>query len=989
MSISIEDQYHAALGAVQSGDIDLLEKVLTNPAAISPADHKTLGSILGLKRGFLRAAVDIVGDPLVWVSMFFAKKFPTSMFIKGTIPQRMIGSANEFSGVSLLARPVEQFFRGTNIPRLDGLFLKRQTEVMQVGNRIFDEILARPNWGKGEMEKVSLILEGRRSPGDPPELNRLADRIRVHMNSLWDFLGKTHQVSGGFESGDLTRASSRPFTPNEAPRFLRDYLPHIPLASETAVMEIGGKEALARLTKGRFRQIYELAGQGPESVWTPDAANRLSSNFIQYQQHLNRAGAKVFNERLFKRVRNNVPLNSEQGQDLFITDLNIVLQKYVHSVAKTYALNAPLSAHERRISSTLIEDPVTGFTKRIFPTQEPIIVQVINEGLGAVGGTLETKTIAGTKRTVERVVPGSANMPTMLSLRNLVRDLKGSASEDQILFGNLFNPIYRTVNGLQQRLGKKKTNQLSAAVESVERGRKDREFTNRLTSYFYGTTLGFNPLGTLKNLFQPFLTTAPALGMGPTFEGYRVLRKRVPQYATEFVQQRRLLANSSLSGIERLNLALDKSFQKVFPELSRQGIRADPRLFEVSEADLVTDVLGNPKFRSFDAYNKFLLQPFTHSELSNQVVTFFGGKAAIRKALRRGEIDMPSPGGSPLSNTEMEGFLDSEAGALVNSLQFKPGPGSRTVFQSMIPTPLRMFTSFPIRLGNFFAESTVRGALTEKQLQTAGVIDKLFGGRNLGTLARTFLYGKVLNEGLRQGLGVDMSSAMGITGPFDISPTDRRIFSLPIPPVVGVVTGTVSALATRDIDRLQPLELPGIGKVPIPKVLVPLGIPGSRIVRAARQYQPELGGFVDENERLMFEGNTTDAILASLGIPLDKFRRTKNSMMELNQMRGEMRDIKRNIAHAMMNSDFDTVDREANRFQELFPDFAAFSSPIPSVKDLMRTDRHSRQTSVQRMLTTFGRSAPLLEIPIYQQDPDLVNVEASRFLFPSAVGAGG
>lgn len=984
MPISIEDQYHAALGAVQSGDIDLLEKVLTNPAAISPTEHRTLGSILGLKRGFLRAAVDVVGDPLVWMAMFFAKKFPTSMYIKGTIPQRMIGSSNEFSGISLLARPVEQFFRGKNIPRLDGLFLKRQTEVMKVGNRIFDEILARPNWNKGEMEKVSLILEGSRSPSDSPDLIRLADRIRTHMNSLWDFLGKTHQVSGGFEGGDLVRASSRPFTPREAPRFLRDYLPHIPLASETAVMEIGGAEALQRLTKGRFRQIYELAGEGPESVWTVDAADRLSSNFIRYQKHLNSVGAKVFNERLFRRIRNDIPLNSEQGQELFITDLNIILQKYVHSVAKTYALNAPLSPHERRISGTLVEDLATGGSKRIFPTEEPIIVQIINEGLQAVGGTLETKTIAGTNRTVERVVPGSANMPTMLSLRNLVRDLKGSASEDQILFGNLFNPIYKTVDGLRNRLGTKKVNQLSAAVESVERGRRDREFTNRITSYFYGTTLGFNPLSTLKNLFQPFLTTAPALGIGPTIAGYKVLRQRVPQYASEFVTQRGLLANSSLSGIEKLNLALDKSFQKVFPELSKQGIRADPRLFEVSEADLVTDVLGNPKFRSFDAYNKFLLQPFTHSELSNQVVTFFGGKEAIRKALRRGEIDYPRPDGIPLNAAELEGFLNSEAGSLVNALQFKPGPGSRTVFQSMIPTPLRMFTSFPIRLGNFFAESTVRGALTEKQLQTAGIIDKLFGGRNLGTLARTFLYGKILNEGLRQGLGVDMSSAMGITGPFDISPTDRRIFSLPIPPIVGVVTGTVSALATRDIDRLQPIELPGLGKFPIPKVLVPLGIPGSRIVRAARQYRPELGGFVDDNDRLMYEGNTVDAVLAGLGIPLDKFRRTKNSMMELNQMRGQMREIKRNIAHAMMSADLDTVDSEAARFGELWPDFAAFSSPIPSLKDLMRTERHARQTSVQRMLTTFGKSGSLLEFQIYQQDPDLINIEESRYLFSGA-----
>lgn len=982
MPISIEDQYNAALGAVQSGDIDLLEKVLTNPAAISPTEHKTLGSLLGLKRGFLRAAVDMVGDPLIWIAYFFSRRFPTSNFIKGTIPQRMIGASNEFSGWSILARPVEQFFRGTNIPRMDGLYMKRKAEVMKIGNQMIEELMFRPNW-KAEMPTVSLLREGQPVPGASPELRRVADRLGERMQSMWQFLNKAHQVEGGFAGMDITPATSRPFTPTEAPRWIRDYLPHIPLASVESTMEIGGAKALERLTKGRFRQIYDSAKDFPQDVWTVDAADRLSSNFIRYQSHMNRAGAKVFNERLFRRVQHGIPLESEGGQIRYITDLNIVLEKYVHSVAQTYALSAPLTAHERRIASTLIEDPVTGLPKRIFPTSEPIVVQVINEGLKAAGGKLETVAIAGTNKTYQRVAAGSANMPTMLSLRNLVRDLKGSASEDQVLFGSLFNPIYRTVDSLRSKIGGRKVNQLAAAVDSIERGRKDREFTNRITSYFYATTLGFNPLSTLKNLFQPFLTTMPALGMGPTFAGYQVLRKKLPQYASEFIHQRRLLGNTTLNGVQKINLALDKSFQKTFPELAEQGIRADPRLFEVSERELVADSLGNPRFRNFEAYNRFLLQPFTQSELSNQVVTFYGGKEAIRKAFRRGEMDIPtSPEGRLLSSTEIEAFLNVEAGALVNSLQFKPGPGSRTVFQSMIPTPFRMFTSFPIRLGNFFAESTVRGALTEKQLQTAGVIDRLFGGRNLGTVARVFLYGKILNEGLRQGLGVDMSSAMGITGPFDVSPTDRRLFSLPIPPVVGVVQGTVTALATRDIDRLQPLEIPGVGKFPIPKILVPLGIPGSRVARAVRQYRPDLGGFTDDNERLMFEGNTVDAILAGLGIPLDKFRRMKNSMMELNQMRGQMREIKRNISHSMLQGDFDAAEGEVNRYNELFPEWAAFSTPIPSRKDLVRTRRTARQTSVQRMLRTFEKDASLLlEASFYQQDPDLIAEESSRFLF--------
>jgi hypothetical protein len=826
------------------------------------------------------------------------------------------------------------------------------------------------------MKTVSLLLEGQSPSAATPELVNLAKKIRTGMDDVWGLLAKTQKVTGGFSSSDgVQLARARPFTLQEAPRYLRDYLPHIPLYGNESTLTLSGTDALKKLMSSKQAQMFDLAKRSPLEVWTPDASGRLGSHFGRYQEFMQRVGAQVFNPRLFKRSRTGIRLQSQEGEGLFETDLNIILQKYFHSAARTYALNTPVTALEQSLVRTSVEG-ADGIVRFIRPSREPIIVQIINEGLGAAGPLREIQRSVRGTNVVERFLdPRSLNAPTVGALRTLVREVKGMSDTGEILFGNLFNTIrHKASTQLGSILGKKGMDNLEASISHVQRDAHGADLSRRVTSYFYASTLGLNTASSLKNLMQPFLTTMPTIGVGATLKGYGVLRQRMPLYANSFMRNRQILGqNPRLNAVQKINLAQEKAFHEAFPELAASGIKADPRAFELSEAALVRDISRTGKVRSVDDYFKLMLQPFTQAELSNQVVTFYGGKERLKQMMRVGELDIPRHVQTQraLSGAEMDSFLNLEASNLVNMTQFRPGAGSRSVLQTMIPPPFRMFTSFPLRLGNLMADSTVRGALTDAQMKEAGLFARLTGGRNYGTLARTYLFGRTVNEGLREVLGVDMSDALGISGPFTGIVESGKIASpLTFSPLPGVVMGMASFTSSRDLKDLKPLSLPVVGDIPIPKTLVPGGVQISRMSKAARAFRPDLGGFVDEDERLMYEGDTPDAILGMLGVPLEKERRMREAMDRNHANVNRVRQLRRRYATASMTYDFDTMDSLDRQYQEEFPGVGPLTL---SRKDLARYRESARMTATQRTLKALGRTMGFLaEQDLYRHDPDLV-----------------
>ncbi|MFM9966692.1 MAG: hypothetical protein ACKV2Q_36430 [Planctomycetaceae bacterium] len=999
MPLGLQDQFNLAMQSVTTGDIDTFERLLTNPDAVTIADQRTVAEKLGIKKGLLSAFVNVGSDPTVWLAYWMSRRFPTSAWLRGSIPQRFVGDDAKYTGLSFVGRPIEGFFRGTNIPRLTALAQYRQGKVMEVARGMFQRFMDRPNW-KDEMPIVSMLREGLDPPGATPELRGIADGIGKDMDELWGFLKQAWRVEGGFDGVDVTRARTRPMDAREAPKYLRNYVPHIPLTTNESVVRMSGTEALRAMAKSNKSQALKVKGERLLDVWTPDKADRLSSDFGRYQAAMNRFGAEIFNPRLFQRHRTN--LNLQNGQDLLVTDLNYILQRYVHGVARTYSLNAPITDAERAM---------VGLNTWRMPTNEPIIAQVINEGLDASGATYaqRTRRIRGTNRVIETVVPGSENAPVRTALRQLVRNLKGESSEDEILFGNMFSAVRQKLSDWGQANGVHKLaiNKTDAAISSFERNADYRRMSNGLASYFYGTTLGLNPWSAMQNLLQPILTTGPAIGLGSVVAGMRTLRERMPRYATEIGNQMRLLrANPQFAGptgaIRRLNIGSERAFELTFPELAQQGIKIDPRVFDVDERTLQDIGMGRAGFTKRDDIFRFIMQPFTFSEQANRISTFYGAKHAIAKAMKTGEYEIPASTrtGQPMGADELNDLLNFEAGIATRELQFTPGPGSKTVWQNILPAPLRQFTSFFTRLGSHMADSTVKGAMTNQAMQDVRVFKTLqargvtalnpfasdaesvaaqqkllsFGtGRNMGTLARMFLYSRILTDGMRDTIGVDLSAAVGLTGPFQSMSSDDLSIALPVPPIPKALFATVGAATTRDMKRLQPMRLPGIGEIPIPRTLIPGGVAISRAVRAVQSFRPDLGGFVDDDERLMYRSGTPEMILAALGVPLDKQRRSRDIMERVHANRTAIRNYRRRFSVAAMNADYETIDGLRQSYAEQFPDMPALDV---SDKDVDRYREQARMTSVQRMLGTMGEAGRFLEQDIYEFEPELL---APRF----------
>ncbi len=965
--IPLDRQFDLAMQSVGMGDIDLLTKLFTDPMAITPEEMRSSSEKLGFKDRFTKALVDMGTDPVVWAGFLMSKRFPAMAWLKGIVPTRFVGANNQFNGIGHFTRPVQEYFRGTTVPRLLALQQFRESKVREIGAEM-QRVMERPNWSH-EMPIVSMLMEGQPVAGATPELQRIATDLRGKMDNIWRLVSKTQKIRGGFEGEQISTARAENSPPSEAPRYLRDYLPHFPLLGDASTVELAPTEALKRLGMGKTAQVLEAAQQNPAHVWEIDRSNRLASNFARYQLFLNKTQGNVWNPNLFRRMRMNTPLQSLEGQELFVTDLNVILQKYVHSAAKTYALNTPLTPYERALATVIREDG-----SRDIPSAEPIIVQLINRGLATTGARLAERPVAGTANVDRVLVRGSENPHALTALQTLVRAAKGDMDEGEIWMGNLFSSIGAKFDSLTQNVGYKPKLQVDAALKALQRNKQQSAIENGIVSFFYSSTLGMNPWSAIQNLLQPIVTSGPALGIGPVLRGIRETGMRAGQYARAFNAEMRVLGQvrpgAALWG-HRVNEAAQRAFNSTFPELAEAGMKLDPRMFDVRpEAVQAFGPRARRAFATYDDYARFLLQPFTHAELMNQTSTFFAAKSRLKQAMRTGEYETPLDiYGKPLMGEALNQWLNFEATNVVNATQFRPGPGGHTIFQSKLPAPLRMFQTFMTRAGSFFTESTVRGALTQKQLETAGMLERLFGGRNWGTVGRVLMYGRLAQHGAADILDVDLSGATGITGPFTFTPQGEWLAPLAIPPVAGTIIGVASAAANRDISKLKPLRLPGVGEIPWPKTLFPGGTAITRVAKAVQQFRPDLGGFVDDDERLMSRGNNTDLALAMLGVPTEHNRRSREYLDRVGDVRMRVNAFRRQYAKAHATLDLDGMAALEQQWSETFKDWPPLTV---TARDSRRYSQSARMPMIQRMLQSMGQSGRFLAAEIYEADPEII-----------------
>lgn len=1016
--LELIDQLHVMRNALTRGDLDLMSRALADPNILGPADNQTLAESMGLSNPFVSWAVNVVADPTIWIAALLARRVPLRAWLGGGIPDRFTGMGLSFGKLSEIFKPVNQAFRGTGIDKRIATGLFRQSHFIRTAAPLMESLES-----LSDNELIAFVRSREEGvlAGVTDLVKTASARATKFFEDTWPLLSRADDIRGGPRGmGESSTISFGPFRDQTsgklvefvpAPRNFAELIPHLPILSSEGTLAIGGVDALTRMAargKDRLMQALSVDGLGIQRAtmklddgktfqgvvelgpWRVDrATDTLRVDMGKFQRMMSGTTGESFFGHLKARKR-NVPLFSEQGQRSFVLDARHIMAEYVRGAARNYAWNVPLSETERSVASYLVENPnpiasaAGRIIDRFIPQRlgaEPLMIQIQKAAIESMGGTVESSLLAGTEAWTRPVRLLKFRTPAVAgklsALDHLTKSLRGHFDESEQLFGNAFSSIATSAENMLGRTdpGRRAMRKLATQFEFMKRDSTNRGISNFLTSYSYHTTLGLNVLSALGNSLQTLLTTMPAIGVSASLQGASDVARRLPRYAREVVQGVR--SSPQKVSIRNLPKIAGKAWERTFPELSEFGITVDPRAFDIDPRLLEQTAEGRLGgfFKATEDYGKWLLAPFSAVENMNRSIAFFGTRRAFfqtfkvnpgltgipRELLREGQF-FDDAAGKLLPNVDQ--FINLHAASTVSATQFLSGGGTRTILQDQIAPWMRTFWSFPLRLGSFMGESTVRGAMTKAELATASTFERMTGGRNFGVLAKMYLFGSITQSGFRDVLGLDVNRYVGF-GPIEFGGPNTVGGIVPIPPVAGAFITTGKALVNREFDRTQAMELPGIGRIPIPKTLVPAGVAFSRLARAVNQFQPDTGGFVDDDGRLMRRAGAYDQIMAGLGIPLEKARRERIQLAQLNVRSDRIRELRRKFALSLIEGDFDQTDKLAQRYEKLFPGMGGLN--IES-SDLRTYAENSRVPRLARRLQSLGKeqrlqlSAEFLEI---------------------------
>lgn len=1005
MPLTLLEQLDIFTNSMSQGDIGLMARALREPALISPVESKTMAERLGLSNGFVSWVANVATDPTVWIAALLARKYPPWLWSRG-ISKRHIGMATEFTGVSKLVRPVSTFFRGHGVEEMVALGMHRQSHIMRLAQPLSESLAALT-----PEEKVAVIRfrEEGVTAGLTENAKNVSSALTRFFEDAWSMLSRVSDVQGGVSMpgrpGVITwgafreRVNGKLVERPRLPLSFRNLIPHIPLlqTSPEGTLTLSGAEALTRMARrgGKLlRQALEADGlplrQGTVALedgtrrtvvtqlgpWRLTPGDVIESSLAEWQAAMRGETGKFFFGHLENRSR-DIPLFSHQGQHSFVLDLDQIFSEYVRGASRTYAWNAPLSQTERALGSHMIENPNPVvrvgklFADSHIPkqlTEEPLIVQIMKAGLESMGVEATPFVVKGTElwhAPVRGLRFNMADSPLRVqSLEHLLRSIKGDLREEEVLFGNAFSSIASHADRFLKRTNPGLAGRLATHIEYMKSRAGNRMINNTIATWSYYSTLGLNFGSAFGNSLQTPLTTLPAVGLGNTLGGISDFAGKLPAYASAVARQFR-----EAPSIRSLPEYGRRAWRETFPDLAEFRIEIDPRVFDIDERHL-SDIhtKAGRAFKNTDRYLGWVMTPFRAVEIANRAIAFYAGRRAGYQVAKINPHFIPrellGPNGELTS--AVDEYMSLHAARTVNATQFLPGGGTRTIAQDMVAPWLRTLTSFPIRFLSHMGESTVKGSMIEKERMIGNGLSSMFGDRNWGPLSRMYLYGQILKSGFRDILDIDVNRWVGF-GPLE--QTESLIGPIPLPPAAGLAVNTAKAIANREWDRTQPVRVPGLGELPIPKLLVPGGIAMTRLARAIDQFEPDLGGFVDEDGRLMRRSDSIDQIFAMLGIPSHKGRRERIQMAQLKVRGAKIREYRRRFAMSMVNGDLQQAAKIRAEYGEVFPNMPSLDI---DEDDLRTYYEESRTPRLARMMQTLGAQRPVLEMELIDLDPAMI-----------------
>jgi metal-responsive CopG/Arc/MetJ family transcriptional regulator len=157
--------------------------------------------------------------------------------------------------------------------------------------------------------------------------------------------------------------------------------------------------------------------------------------------------------------------------------------------------------------------------------------------------------------------------------------------------------------------------------------------------------------------------------------------------------------------------------------------------------------------------------------------------------------------------------------------------------------------------------------------------------------------------------------------------------------------------------------------------LFPAGLSISRFSQALNQWQPDFGGPVDRNNKLIHMGTNIDLYMGALGVPTNKMRRERKLIAQIMALRDRQKEFRRQYAVAMSNYDEEAMMQLQAKYMDTFKGLGPLNV---TRRDLMNYQVMSRIPRIQRIVNNIGSLRPMLEQQLISLDTGMLN--------PAAVG---
>jgi len=1018
--------------------------VLANPGAARPEELREFSErYFGMDPGWTSFLVDSVVHPAVFLGLPLAKG--ASALGIGSKPSALAVKWAEDFGTSYMPRPFQTYnsmFQRMGFHRaaeadilVNERYTKFYSDLMRRWNTVklgYMERYGPEAWLEGK-ERVAAFSQGYLVPGIRPEERQLSEMIRGVYDSVYDDVATVERLGKGVRINDLVRARGEPRNLEGAVETLIDpevmgyqlsYLTRV-ARDDAEVLMRDPAEIHAVLTGQRggmrtaSRQLSRMERFRAEP-FDPAAASLEDWHQWQRRYFDSELGHKQFNP---YRLPRSQALTQDEWANRFIVDIDRLFPAYARRAARSYALEVPLTPQEA-LKLTKRWDPRYVDTAKLQGLNRQFREALrAGDAAGADAARVEiqnlSRSIPFDQRSLNlqlRVEAASRWMydPATTAPGTLGSTAKRFEAEAFHQWWELLQgkqdvakwPVARAMAGFfhsaSTLLGDGTVQQLNAIggkvgaenfgthlrswLANASEIRTTAGMERSLTLAAYSNILGFRPLSAFVNLTQIPLVTGPTIGFGNMMHG---ILEGTPKLARAWrLAAAESRAHPELRGMGASRRIFRQKLAEVAPEIEAAGLLTDMRELEMG-AELLGR--GDP-----NAFHEWAMRLFSSSEQFNRLVTFYGARHRLEKTLfRNPQAAGLLAGEFPVRNlgpAERIALLNHEAAKVVYETQFIPTPGRRAPIHSTVlrGPALRQFSSYPIGFGNWFMDAGSRAMVDERAIPLAGTLQRALGGQKSWVPHARWL---VAVNGLAQFgsdvMGVDLGEKT-VGGIVPLPFADSVPFApLPVPVVPATVVGLAAAALTGDVKKMNPVELPWVGTIPVPKVLFPAGLAVSQASRVLNQLRvngvPGDHLLVDEYGRGLEEVDTSGAWLRALGFTTEHSRRDRLKLRQLYVVQAKLREFRRRLGLAIIHGNASEIRRVQAEYQR-DPQLGSGPPLTVSRDDIERLRGNMRQERLSRSADRMKREAGILG---FDRDPWGLDAELQqgRMIQPAAYSA--